>query len=138
MTRNPYLPTDPPKYHPLTHRGVGVVAGTCSVRFYLAGINQDRSILPSSVYGSGSGMKAMTAPRGRAENCRARNLFFPSRSTKRYNSKFFSLYQLQIVLLTIANRKNISFSRNYDFISNFTCARGMKDPAAPRRATCIR
>ena len=41
---------------------------------------------------------------GRAENCRARNIFFPSRSTKRYNSKFFSLYQLQIVLLTIANK----------------------------------
>ena len=76
--------------------------------------------------------------RGRAEICRARNIFFPSRSTKRYNSNFFSLYQLQIVLLTIANKKKYWFSRNYDFISNLTCARGMKDPAAPCRATCIR
>ena len=35
----------------------------------------------------------------------ARNIFFPSRSTKRYDSKFFLLYQLQIVLLTFANKK---------------------------------
>ena len=37
--------------------------------------------------------------------CRARNIFFLSRSTKRCNTIFFSLCHLQIVLLTIANTK---------------------------------
>ena len=46
------------------------------------------------------GMKARTVPR-----CRARNIIFLSRSTKRCNSVFFSLCHLQIVLLTIANAK---------------------------------
>ena len=35
------------------------------------------------------GMKAGTVPRYRAEICRARNIFFLSRSTKRCNSVFF-------------------------------------------------
>ena len=71
-----------------------------------------RRLLPDPAIGvkssKWSGMKAMTAPRQEArprQKCRARNIFFPSRSTKRYNSKFFSLYQLQIVLLTIAYKK---------------------------------
>ena len=51
------------------------------------------------------GMKAGTVPRCRAEICRARNIFFLSRSTKGCNSVFFSLCHLQIVLLTIANTK---------------------------------
>ena len=51
------------------------------------------------------GMKARTVPRCRAEICRARYIFFLSRSTKRCNSVFFSLCHLQIVLLTIANTK---------------------------------
>ena len=55
------------------------------------------------------GMKARTVPRCRAEICRARNIFFLSRSTKRYNFVFFSLCHLQIVLLTIANTKNTLF-----------------------------
>ena len=87
------------------------------------------------IYRYRSGMKAMTAPRQKArlrrKLPRQKYIFFPSRSTKRYNSNFFSLYQLQKVLLTIANKKKYLFSRNYDFISNLTCARGMKDPAVP-------
>ena len=55
------------------------------------------------------GMKARTVPRFRAEICRARNIFFLSRSTKRCNSVFFSLCHLQIVLLTIAIYKNTLF-----------------------------
>ena len=51
------------------------------------------------------GMKARTVPRCRSAICRARNIFFLSRSTKRCNSVFFSLCHLQIVLLTIANTK---------------------------------
>ena len=78
----------------------------------------------------------MTVPRYRTEICRARNIFFLSRSTKRCNSIFFSLCHLQIVLLTIANTKiHIFFYRNNDFNGDLTCVRGMK--ALPRRATCV-
>ena len=51
------------------------------------------------------GMKARTVPRCRSEICRARNIFFLSRSTKRCNSVFLALCHLQIVLLTFANTK---------------------------------
>ena len=40
-------------------------------------------------YNLGTGMKAGTVPRCRAEICRARNIFFLSRSTKRCDSVFF-------------------------------------------------
>ena len=86
---------------------------------------------------NGSGMKAMTAPRLCAEICRARNIFFLSRSTKRCNSIFFSLYHLQIVLLTIAYTKIHYFYRNNDFDGDLKGVRGMKAPAAPCRATCV-
>ena len=52
-----------------------------------------------------SGMKAMAAPRYRAEICRARNKFSLSRFTKRCISMIFSFYRLQIVLLTTVNNK---------------------------------
>ena len=50
---------------------------------------------------------------------------------------FFSLCHLQIVLLTIANKKIHYFSRNNDFNCELTCVRGMKAPAAPCYATCV-
>ena len=81
------------------------------------------------------GMKARTVPRCRAEICRARNIFFLSRSTLRCNSVFFSLCHLQIVLLTIANTNiHYFFYRNNDFNGDLTCVRGRKAPAVPRRA----
>ena len=55
------------------------------------------------------GMKAKTVLRRRAEICRARNILFISRNTKRCNSVFFLLCHLQIVLLTIANTKIFYF-----------------------------
>ena len=62
-----------------------------------------------------------------AEICRARNIFFLSRSTKRCNSIFFSLYHLQIVLLTIANTKiHYFFYRINDFNGDLTCVRVWK------------
>ena len=84
------------------------------------------------------GMKARTVPRYRAEICRARNIFFLSRSTKRCNSVFFSLCHLQIVLLTIANTKiHYFFYRNNDFTGDLTCVRGRKASAVPCLATCV-
>ena len=83
------------------------------------------------------GMKARTVPRCRAEICRARNIFFLSRSTKRGNSVFFSLCHLQIVLLTIANTKIHYFYRNNDFNGDLTCVRDRKAPAVPCLATCV-
>ena len=77
------------------------------------------------------GMKAGTVPRCRVEICRARNIFFLSRSTKRCNTVFFSLCHLQIVLLTIANTKIHYFYRNNGFNGDLTCVRGRKAPAVP-------
>ena len=79
-------------------------------------------------------MKARTVPRCRAEICRARNIFFLSRSTKRCNSVFFSLCHLQIVLLTIANTKIHYFYRNNDFNGDLTIVGGRKAPDVPCRA----
>ena len=72
----------------------------------VAGLAQAMGIEPFSGWiPDRSGMKAMTALRCRVEICRARNIFFLSRSTKRCNSMIFSFYHLQIVLLTTANNK---------------------------------
>ena len=56
------------------------------------------------------GMKARTVPRCRAEICRARNIFFLSRSTKRCNFVFFSLCHLQIVLLHCQYKNTLFFT----------------------------
>ena len=55
------------------------------------------------------GMKARTVPRCRAEICRARNIFFLSRSTKRCNSVFFSLCHLAISIINNCKYKNTLF-----------------------------
>ena len=82
-------------------------------------------------------MKAMTAPRCRAEIWHTRNNFSLSQITKRCNSIIFSLYHLQIVLLTIESKKLHYFSQNNDFNGDLTCVRGMKAPATPCHATCV-
>ena len=80
------------------------------------------------------GMKARTVPRCRSEICRARNIVFLSRSTKRCNSVFFSLCQLQIVLQQLPIQKYIIFYRNNDFNGDLTCVRGRKAPSVQCRA----
>ena len=82
-------------------------------------------------------MKAMTGPRCRAEIWCARNNFSLSQITKTCNSIIFSLYHLQIVLLTIESKKLHYFSQNNDFNGDLTFARGIKAPAAPCHATCV-
>ena len=84
-----------------------------------------------------SGMKAMTAQRCRAEIFRVRNIFFFPEALRGVKSYFFSLYHLQIVLLTNANTKIHYFYPNNDFDGDLTCVRGMKAPAVPCRATCV-
>ena len=56
-------------------------------------------------------MKAMTEQRCRAENCRARNIYFSFREALRgvIPYFFFLLCHMQIVLLTIANTKYIIY-----------------------------
>ena len=102
-------------------------------------VTDGKSVIAQQIIGGicGSGMKAMTAPRCRAEICRATNKFSLSRFTKSCNSIVFSFYHLQIVFLTTANNKIHYFPLNNDFNGVLTCVRGMKAPAAPCCATCV-
>ena len=85
-----------------------------------------------------SGMKAMTAPKSAAPKSAAPEKYFSfPKALRGVIPYFFSLYHLQIVLLTIAYTKIHYFYRNNDFNGDLTCVRGMKAPAAPCRATCV-
>ena len=78
------------------------------------------------------GMKARTVPRCRGEICRARNIFFLSRSTKRCNSVFFfALSSANSIINNCQYKNTLFFYRNNDFNGDLTCVRGRKAPAVP-------